>query len=140
MFALVIAALAFALAVQKWKTGLLALLSFHVHLFEDVLGTRGPDGYQWSISHLAPFSSVAATCVARTVGPERLAECPGHDSALAGHTLAGMPERILAAGDGLGRSRQFAGYSATAALSGEDSGLKRFSCGAYPRSFRNFED
>src|SRR5258708_35214675 len=44
MFALVIAALAFALAAQKWKTGLLALLSFHVHLFEDVLGSRGPDG------------------------------------------------------------------------------------------------
>src|SRR5246127_1624948 len=57
MFALVIAALAFALAAQKWKTSLLALLSFHVHLFEDVLGSRGPDGYQWPISYLAPFSS-----------------------------------------------------------------------------------
>jgi inner membrane protein len=56
-FALVIAALAFALAAQKWKTSLLALLSFHVHLFEDVLGSRGPDGYQWPISYLAPFSS-----------------------------------------------------------------------------------
>ena len=57
MFALVIAALAFALAAQKWKTSLLALLSFHVHLFEDVLGSRGPDGYQWPISYLALFSS-----------------------------------------------------------------------------------
>ena len=57
MFVLVIAALAFAIAVQKWKTNLLALLSFHVHLFEDVLGSRGPDGYQWPISYLAPFSS-----------------------------------------------------------------------------------
>ena len=56
-FALVIAALAFALAAQKWKTSLLALLSFHVHLFEDVLGSRGPDGYQWPVSYLAPFSS-----------------------------------------------------------------------------------
>ena len=73
-------------------------------------------------------------------GAERLAECPDRDSAVAGHTLAGMAERVLAAGDGLGRSGQFPGYSTTAALSGEGSGLKGFSCGAYPRSFRNFED
>ena len=56
-FALVVAMIAFALATQKWKTGLLALVSFHLHLFEDVLGSRGPDGYQWPISYLAPFSS-----------------------------------------------------------------------------------
>lgn len=56
-FALVIATIAFALAKQKGKTGLLALLSFHLHLFEDVLGARGPEGYQWPIPYLAPFSS-----------------------------------------------------------------------------------
>ena len=56
-FALVIAAIAFALAKQKGKTGLLAFLSFHLHLFEDVLGSRGPEGYQWPIPYLAPFSS-----------------------------------------------------------------------------------
>jgi inner membrane protein len=56
-FALVVAAIAFALATQKWKTGLLALLSFHLHLLEDVLGSRGPEGYQWPIPYLAPFSS-----------------------------------------------------------------------------------
>jgi inner membrane protein len=58
-FALVVAAVAFALAKQKckWKTGFLALLSFHLHLFEDVLGSRGPEGYQWPIPYLAPFSS-----------------------------------------------------------------------------------
>jgi hypothetical protein len=56
-FALVIAAMVFALAAQKWKAGLLALLSFHLHLFEDVLGSRGPDGYQWPIPYLSPFSS-----------------------------------------------------------------------------------
>ena len=44
MFALVIVAFAFARAAQKWKTGLLALLSFYVHLLEDVMGSRGPDG------------------------------------------------------------------------------------------------
>jgi inner membrane protein len=56
-FAVIIAVIAFALAARKWKTGLLALGSFHLHLFEDVLGSRGPEGYQWPISYLAPFSS-----------------------------------------------------------------------------------
>ena len=54
---LVIAGAAFLLATQKWKTGLFALLSFHLHLFEDLLGSRGPDGYQWPIPYLRPFSS-----------------------------------------------------------------------------------
>jgi inner membrane protein len=57
MFALVIAAIASALATQKCKTGLIAFLSFHIHLFEDLMGSRGPDGYQWPIPYLAPFSS-----------------------------------------------------------------------------------
>jgi inner membrane protein len=56
-FALVIAAVAFLLATRKWKTGLFALLSFHLHLIEDLLGARGPDGYQWPIPYLKPFSS-----------------------------------------------------------------------------------
>jgi inner membrane protein len=56
-FALVVAAIACALARQRRKTGILALVSFHLHLFEDVLGSRGPDGYQWPIPYLAPFSS-----------------------------------------------------------------------------------
>jgi inner membrane protein len=56
-FSLVVAAVAFALGQQRWKTGILAWVSFHLHLFEDVLGSRGPDGYQWTIPYLAPFSS-----------------------------------------------------------------------------------
>jgi inner membrane protein len=56
-FAIVVAVLAFAIATREWATGLLALLSFHLHLFEDVLGSRGPDGYQWPIPYLQPFSS-----------------------------------------------------------------------------------
>ena len=55
-FALFVAAVAFAIATRKWTTGLLALLSFHLHLFEDLLGSRGPDGDQWPIPYLAPFS------------------------------------------------------------------------------------
>ena len=56
-FALVVTAMAFALATRRWVTGLLVLLSCHLHLFEDLLGSRGPDGYQWPISYLEPFSS-----------------------------------------------------------------------------------
>jgi hypothetical protein len=35
----------------------LALLSFHLHLLGDVVGARGPDGLQWPIPYLLPFSS-----------------------------------------------------------------------------------
>lgn len=56
-FALVVAAVAFTLAQQRWKTAALAFLTFHIHLLEDLLGSRGPDGYQWPIPYLAPFSS-----------------------------------------------------------------------------------
>ena len=58
-FALVIAMLAFALAEQKWKTAALCFLGFHLHLLEDLLGSRGPDGDQWPIPYLLPLSSAA---------------------------------------------------------------------------------
>lgn len=56
LFSLVVALIASVLARQKWKVGLLALASFHLHLFEDLLGSRGPDGFQWPIPYLSPFS------------------------------------------------------------------------------------
>jgi len=55
-FALVVAVIVALLAKDKFMTTLLAFFSFHVHLMEDVLGSRGPDGYQWPIPYLAPFS------------------------------------------------------------------------------------
>jgi inner membrane protein len=58
-FAIVVAAVCFVLAGRRWVTASLALLSFHLHLLEDVLGSRGPDGYQWPIPYLAPFSNAA---------------------------------------------------------------------------------
>jgi hypothetical protein len=58
LFALIVAAASFLLATERWKAASLALLSFHVHLFEDLLGSRGPDGYQWPIPYLMPFSHV----------------------------------------------------------------------------------
>src|ERR1700751_796636 len=56
-FALVISTLAFVLAEQKQKTAVLCFFGFHLHLFEDLLGSRGHDGDQWSIPYLAPLSS-----------------------------------------------------------------------------------
>src|SRR3954453_6299709 len=56
LFAVVVAALVFAFSQHKWLTALLAFASFHLHLLEDVLGSRGPDGYQWPIPYLKPFS------------------------------------------------------------------------------------
>jgi inner membrane protein len=38
-------------------TALLAFLSFHLHLFCDLVGSRGPDGCSWPIPYFAPFSS-----------------------------------------------------------------------------------
>jgi inner membrane protein len=42
---------------RSWKTALLACASFHLHLVCDIAGSRGPDGYQWPIPYLLPFSN-----------------------------------------------------------------------------------
>src|SRR5580692_12394646 len=40
-FALAVAVVSFVLARQRWRTAWLALLSFHLHLWEDMAGSRG---------------------------------------------------------------------------------------------------
>jgi hypothetical protein len=35
----------------------MVFLSFHLHLLCDLVGARGPDGYQWPIPYLKPFSN-----------------------------------------------------------------------------------
>ena len=55
-FAVVVAAASFAFATQRWKTASMAFLSFHIHLLEDLVGSRGPDRDQWPIPYLMPFS------------------------------------------------------------------------------------
>ncbi len=42
---------------RKTAAALLSLTSFHLHLLCDLLGSRGPDGWQWPIPYLWPFSS-----------------------------------------------------------------------------------
>lgn len=56
-FGLVVAALALVLANRVWVTAAMVLASFHLHLLEDVIGARGPDGYPWPIPYLKPFSN-----------------------------------------------------------------------------------
>jgi hypothetical protein len=48
---------AWVIGGRRRLTGLLALMSFHLHLACDVAGSRGPDGYQWPIRYLYPFSN-----------------------------------------------------------------------------------
>ncbi len=55
-FALVVAGLAAVLGHARPATAFLAFASFHLHLLGDVVGARGPDGYQWPIPYLLPFS------------------------------------------------------------------------------------
>jgi inner membrane protein len=55
-FALLIGLAAYVLGTQRNKVAVLAFLSFHLHLLEDLLGARGPEGYQWPIPYLMPFS------------------------------------------------------------------------------------
>ena len=55
-FAVVCAAAAAVFARHRVLTSSLALLSFHLHLLGDLVGARGPDGDQWPIPYLLPFS------------------------------------------------------------------------------------
>src|SRR5215472_12521398 len=40
-------------------TAFLVFVSCHLHLLCDLAGARGPDGYQWPIPYLKPFSNAA---------------------------------------------------------------------------------
>ncbi|MES2572141.1 MAG: metal-dependent hydrolase [Verrucomicrobiota bacterium] len=53
----VVTGIAALLGSSRLHTALLACFTFHLHLFCDVIGARGPDGDQWPIPYLLPFSS-----------------------------------------------------------------------------------
>ena len=55
-FALAVAVAAYLLAQRRWKTALLAFLSFHLHLLGDLVGARGPEGEPWAMPYFLPFS------------------------------------------------------------------------------------
>ena len=50
------AVVAILFAKRKKMAALFIFLSYHLHMFCDILGSRGPDGYQWPIPYLLPFS------------------------------------------------------------------------------------
>ena len=55
-FGLALTVAVFLMSVRRWTSSLLALLVFHLHLIGDLVGAKGPDGYQWPIPYLLPFS------------------------------------------------------------------------------------
>ena len=56
-FALLVAFAAFLLSSNRVLTAFLAFVSFHLHLLGDLIGAKGPDGDQWAIPYLLPFSN-----------------------------------------------------------------------------------
>ena len=56
-FALLVAAGGAGFAKQRGKVIFLILVSFHLHLLGDLVGARGPEGEQWPIPYLLPFSN-----------------------------------------------------------------------------------
>ena len=55
-FSLLLAGVGFMIATKRWLTAWLVLLSFHLHILGDLVGSRGPDGYQWPIYYLYPLT------------------------------------------------------------------------------------
>jgi inner membrane protein len=56
-FGLALAIVVAILAERRWAAVGLGLVAFHLHLLGDLVGSRGPDGYQWPIPYLLPFSN-----------------------------------------------------------------------------------
>ena len=54
---LILIAAVFWLSIRRWVAAFLAFIAFHLHLLGDLVGSRGPDGYQWPIQYLLPFST-----------------------------------------------------------------------------------
>lgn len=55
-FGLILMIAVFLASVRRWMSAFLVLLVFHLHLIGDLVGAKGPDGYQWPIPYLLPFS------------------------------------------------------------------------------------
>ena len=57
LFSLILVIGVFLLSVRRWMSATLAFLAINLHLLGDLVGSRGPDGYQWPIPYLYPFSA-----------------------------------------------------------------------------------
>jgi len=56
-FAILVGVAMLLLSKRKWLSAGLSFLVVHLHFLMDLVGSRGPDGYIWSIPYLAPFSA-----------------------------------------------------------------------------------
>ena len=57
-FALIVTLCSYIVSKQRrMTTAILVWISFHLHLLGDLLGARGPEGNQWPIPYLLPFSN-----------------------------------------------------------------------------------
>jgi hypothetical protein len=77
-FAILVSASAAILARQKLATTLLLFVSFHLHLLGDLVGARGPDGYQVAHSVVAAVFQTSAVDLVRPVGAQRVAQFAGY--------------------------------------------------------------
>ena len=55
-FAVIFTAATTFFAHARRRTAIMTFISFHLHLLGDVVGARGPDGYQWPIPYWLPFT------------------------------------------------------------------------------------
>jgi inner membrane protein len=62
LFGMVVTLVTLGLARHRWKTCVLSFFSFHLHLLSDLVGSRGPDGFQWPIQYLFPISTRFQLC------------------------------------------------------------------------------
>jgi len=54
---LILAAAVFLFSINRRISAVLAFVAFQLHLLGDLVGSRGPDGYQWPIPYFFPFST-----------------------------------------------------------------------------------
>ncbi|MBT3312265.1 MAG: metal-dependent hydrolase [Desulfobacterales bacterium] len=57
-FILIATFIVFCTSTRRWVAGSLAFLCLNIHMLCDLLGARGPDGYQWPIPYFLPFSGI----------------------------------------------------------------------------------
>jgi inner membrane protein len=62
LFGMVVTLATLGFARDRWKTCVLSFFSFHLHLLGDIVGSRGPDGFEWPIQYLFPFSTKFQLC------------------------------------------------------------------------------
>ncbi len=55
-FGIVLVGICAAFSKRRLATACWACLAFHLHLFCDILGSRGPGGEIWEVPYLLPFS------------------------------------------------------------------------------------